>query len=250
MNDIDFSKSFGFHIFEFKKFNYTDNRIGAPCHYFAYMISGSCKITTDSYTVEINEGDIFYIPNKCSYQSYWYAENDGKFVSLGFSYLPNFENKVYPVQVIEKNSETVELLLKLGNTKIMSAKHIGLFYTLTAMLLPKMYPTSFSRSDEIVEQTRNYLINHPYASVPEMAKNCAISEAALYLSFQKSSDITPNQLKNKILLEKAKDTVITTDRTIDSVSNSLGFSSTSYFRKKFKEYFGITPKEMRKQYRI
>ena len=59
MNDISFSHSFMFRTIEFDKFHYTDNRTGAPSHYFAYMLCGNCKITTDSSTVKINEGDIF-----------------------------------------------------------------------------------------------------------------------------------------------------------------------------------------------
>ena len=69
MNDISFSHSFMFRTIEFYKFHYTDNRVGSPSHYFAYMLCGNCKITTESSTVKINEGDIFYIPDKCSYHN-------------------------------------------------------------------------------------------------------------------------------------------------------------------------------------
>ena len=93
-------------------------------------------------------------------------------------------------------------------------------------------------------------MHHPHAKAAELAKNCAVSEAMLYSAFQKSADITPNQLKNQLLLEKSKEMLITTDKPIEFISDVLEFSSTSYFRKKFKEYFGITPTQMRKQYRI
>lgn len=106
------------------------------------------------------------------------------------------------------------------------------------------------RTKEIINQTKNYLIHHPFASVKELAKHCAVSEAALYSAFQKSSDITPNELKNRLLLEKAKELLISTDKSVEYISDVLNFSSTSYFRKKFKKHFGITPREMRKQYRI
>lgn len=250
MNDIIFSNSFLFQTFTFDKFHHTDNRLGAPSHFFAYMLCGRCKITTESETIEINEGDIFYIPNKCSYQSYWYGQPEIKFISLGFLYLPSFDNKTYPVQVVPFNDSAAKLFNLLSNPIQLSAYDIGLFYTLAGILLPLMSHKTVCRTREIVEQTKNYLMHHPHAKTSEIAKACEISEAALYSAFQKSSDITPNQLRNQILLEKAKDILITTDKPIENISDFLQFSSASYFRKKFKQYFNITPKEMRKRYRI
>ena len=248
MNDIIFSNCFAFRTFTFDKFHYTDNRTGVRCHYFAQLLSGRCRIVTDTETVEIHEGDIFYIPNKCSYQSYWYGEPEIKFISLGFLYLPNFGNKAYPVQVIPHNESAARLFYSLSSLRQMSAYDVGVFYTLVGILMPLMSHKAVCRTREIVEQTENYLLNDPFAPTSALAKNCAISEAALYSAFKKSSDVTPNELR--LILEKAKDMLITTDMPIDHISNFLQFSSASYFRKKFKKYFNTTPKEMRKRYRI
>ncbi len=250
MNDIIFSNSFIFLEIIYDKFHYTDNRAGAPSHYFAYLHSGSCKIVTESQTVQVHEGDIFYIPDKCSYQSYWYGDPEIKFVSLGFSYMPSFDNKTYPPQVIEHNDTAVEHLCKLSKLKQLTARDIGLFYTLAGILLPLMSHNDISKTKEIVERTEKYLLKHPHARAAELAKNCAVSEAMLYLAFQKSANVTPSQLRNRILLEKARDMLIATDKSIEFISDVLEFSSTSYFRKKFKEYFNMTPKEMRQKHKI
>ena len=250
MNDISFSNGFLFRTIEFDKFHYTDSRAGAPSHYFAYMLCGNCKITTEYATVNINGGDIFYIPNKCIYQSYWYGNPKIKFVSLGFPCLPNFDNLTYPTQVIPYNNKAAELLLLLSDKTRLSAQDIGQFYTLTGILIPLMAHNTVCRTREITERTKEYLIQHPFAKTSELAKNCTISEAALYSAFHKASDLTLNQLRNKILLEKAKDILITTDKPIEYISDLMQFSSTSYFRKKFKQYFNMTPTQMRKRYRI
>lgn len=250
MNDMIFSNGFMFRKIEFDKFHYTDNRAGAQTHYFAYMLCGNCKITTESETVKINEGDIFYIPDKCSYQSYWYGNPEIRFVSLGFLCMPNFDNKSYPVQVIPYSDNAAELLLLLSDKARLSPGDIGVFYTLAGILIPLMKNTTVCRTKEITERTKEYLIQHPFAKTSELAKNCAISEAALYSAFHKASDVTLNQVRNNLLLEKAKDMLITTDKPIEFISDALQFSSTSYFRKKFKHHFNITPTEMRKLYRI
>lgn len=250
MNDSFFSHSFFFCTIEFNKFHYTDNRGGAPSHYFAYMLEGSCKIKTDSQIIDISEGDIFYIPDKCSYQSYWYGEPKIKFVSLGFRFMPNFDNLAYRVQVIPKDAKAIELMHILSENNRLSAADIGTFYTLAGILIPLMKHCAVSASREIVENVKKYLIQNPFAKVPDIAKNCAVSEASLYLAFHKSSDVTLNQLRSNLLLEKAKNMIISTNKPIEYVSDVFGFSSTSYFRKKFKRYFNATPSEMRKSHRI
>lgn len=249
MNDAIFSNSFHFNTISFDEFHLTDNRGGITTHYFAYLLSGSCKIVTDEETVEIKENEFFYLPCKCRYRSYWYGNPTVKFISLGFVYLPNFENKSYPVQVIPFKKEAAELFAEIAGLPL-GAYSVGKFYNLAAMLLPLMKDVKPCRTREIVNQTRKYLFTHPFASATEMAKNCAISEAALYSAFQKASDITPNELKCRLLLEKAKELLISTDKSVEDISETLNFSSSSYFRKKFKNYFEITPTEMRKKYRI
>ena len=138
----------------------------------------------------------------------------------------------------------------LSDKTQLSPADIGVFYTLAGILIPLMTNTTVCRTKEITERTKEYLIQHPFAKTSELAKNCTISEAALYSAFRKSYDITLHQLKNNLLLEKAKDMLITTDKPIEYISDALQFSSTSYFRKKFKHHFNTTPKEMRKRYRI
>ena len=164
--------------------------------------------------------------------------------------MPNFDNKAYPVQVIPGSTTSYELFHSLSDKTRLSAVDIGLFYTLAGILIPLMTNTTVCRTKEITERTKEYLMQHPFAKTSELAKNCTISEAALYSAFQKSSDITLNQLRNNLLLEKAKDILITTDMSVENISDYLQFSSPSYFRKKFKRYFNMTPKEMRKRYRI
>lgn len=250
MNDVFFSNSFKFYNLIFSNFHYTDNRSGSPSHYFAYMLKGRCKIVTKTQTVMIKEGDFFYIPYNCPYQSYWYGNEQISFISLGFRYMPNFDNLTYPVQTIPFSKKCAELFLKLSNTSPICASDIGTFYTLAGMLIPQMAHSKMCRSQEIVIQTKNYLVSHPNAKAKELAKNCAVSEAALYAAFKKASKTTPSEMKNGILLEKAKELLITGDKPIEYISDTLGFSSASYFRKKFKLYFGKTPSEMRKSAQI
>lgn len=250
MNMFCFSNSFSFHTIRFDSFHYTDNRAGSPMNYFAYMISGSCRIVTADKTVCVKEGEFFFIPYQESYESFWYGKPEICFISLGFLHFPNPENKNYPVQIIPCRSKTLNSFYLLADVTQPSSADIGLFYFLASMLFPSMQHKSISRSQEIVRRSTDYLIAHPHAKADALAKNCNISEAALYAAFQKSSDLTVSQLRTHLLLEKAKELLISTDASIEQISDSLKFSSSSYFRKKFKIHFKMTPRVLRKKYRI
>lgn len=250
MNDALFSNSFYFRTITHDRFHYTDNRSGSPSHYFAMMLNGRFRITDPSGSVEVREGEIFYIPKGVSYQSYWYGEPEVRLISLGFQFLPNFERHAYPAQVVPFDEAAAGLFRQIAAAPRLSAREIGMFYTLVAMLLPQMTYRTPCRTRQIVENTRQYLTEHPHARAAELAKHSAISEAALYAAFQKASDVTLSGLRSQLLLESARDLLISTDQPVEAVSDELGFSSASYFRKKFKAHFGVTPGEMRKKYRI
>lgn len=250
MNDAIFSSSFYFRTITHVRFHYTDNRAGSPSHYFAMMLNGRFRITDASGSIDIHAGEIFYIPKGVRYQSYWYGEPEVRLISLGFHFLPNFEGHAYPIQVIPFGEDAAGLFRQIAAAPRLSAREIGLFYTLTALLLPRMSYCTPCRTRQIVDTTRQYLMEHPHARAAELAKHNAISEAALYAAFQKSSDVTLNALRGQLLLERARDLLLSTDQPVESVSDELGFSSASYFRKKFKAHFGMTPGEMRKKHRI
>lgn len=250
MNDFDFANSFYFRNITFDTYHYTDNRSGAPSHYFAYMISGNCKIVTAEHSVDITEGDIFYIPLNCSYQSYWNGRPQISFISLGFPFMPNRDNKDFPVQLISTDKAKQEMMMKIGNTKNPTPLDIGLFYSLVGELMPDMVHRKHDRQSELVSKARRCLEQNPFAKTSDIAKQSAVSEPTLYNAFKKASDISLNKMRNRIISEKARDLLITTDRSVEEISDMLGFSSTSYFRKALRRHFNMTPSELRRQYKI
>ena len=69
MNIALFDNNFIFNKVVFKSYHYTDHTIGSPLNYLAYMIKGRAKIVSDKRTLNIKEGDIFYIPLHLPYES-------------------------------------------------------------------------------------------------------------------------------------------------------------------------------------
>ncbi len=250
MNDIIFANSFNFNYFSFDSYHYTDNQKGIGAHYFAYMEEGRCKIVTKDYYVEINKGDVFYIPNKQGYRSYWYGTPKIKFVSLGFEFLPNVDSKSYPVQVVECDKENIKIFDELKDVRKLSPKDIGRFYFLVGHLMENMKSIKVNKSIKLVEKINNYLYKNPKATIYEISEKFDISPSGIYFAFRKSSNTTLNSMRKEIILEKAKDMIVSTDKKISQISDDLGFSSYSYFRKEFEKKYKIAPLKMRKNMTI
>ena len=73
MDGMFFSSSYRFISFNFNKYHWTDNRQGSPFHFLAYMEEGRSKIVTETETLTLEAGDLFYIPKTLPYQSFWYG---------------------------------------------------------------------------------------------------------------------------------------------------------------------------------
>ena len=250
VNDILFSNSFIFRVFEFTRHKRNDNRRGVGCHYFAYMLEGTCKLTAEDGTVEIREGDAFYIPNGKKYQSFWYGEPNIKFISLGFGYMPSFRAESYNTQIIGCTDEERELFKKIIAHDLVNEAAVGEFYTLAASLIGKMIPNKKSHRSELISRAEAMIAEDPRMNVRELARRLAVSESALYAAFKKNSKSSIGEVKRRTLLERAKELLISTDIPIEAISSQLGFSSSSYFRKCFSEHFGKSPREMRKLYTV
>ncbi len=245
-NDIIFSKSFYFTTYRFLKYRHNDNSGGINKYYFAYMVRGRGRLSTENETVEISEGDIFFIPNGTKYHSYWYGEPEVEFISLGFTFFPNFEGRFYPTQAIKGTAEAIDIMKRIAGRDTLNATSIGEFYSLVATLLLIMTYKTSDRHAALVERAKRYIVANPAETVSEVARALAISESALYAAFAVHSEISINTFKKETVLKRARELLISTDLSVEEISRMLNFSSGAYFRKCFKEYFLTSPREMRK----
>lgn len=244
-SSIIFCKSFNFNLIKINKYRHTDNSNGILVNYFAYMKKGNAKLCTEKETVTVNEGDIFFIPNGCRYHSYWFGEPEIEFISLGFVFLPNFENRNFKTQVIKRDEEAIKLMEEIINSPL-NAVSVGMLYTLAGILLPQMSFEDTHKNSAIMDKAKVLILSSPQLTIKEIAKKCAVSESSLYSIFKKYSKKSILELKKEAIMKKAKELLITTDLSIEEISENLNFSSSAYFRKCFKEHFEMTPRDCRK----
>jgi len=247
LNSAILSNNFIFNTIVFKKYHYTDNRKGCPTHYLAYVEEGESKIVSDAITIEIKKGEAFYIPKNLPYQSYWKSNGRIKFKSYGFEYFPEINHKGFILQKLDCADELLERIKNLPTTTEVTSKLVGEFYSVLAELLPNMDFNQYGTNKAVVQKAKEYICKSPNCKINEVAAYCLISQSALYKIFKSETGITPNDFKRQVLCERAVFMLSNTDKSVQEISDKLGFSSTSYFRKELSRIYGKTPREIRKQ---
>lgn len=90
-------------------------------------------------------------------------------------------------------------------------------------------------------------IDKTFPSIELLAHEANMSTSKYKNLFKKVTGLTPNAffLKNKLI--EAKRLLIERQLSIMEIADNLSFASNSYFTVKFKEFFGMSPKEFTKQ---
>lgn len=227
------------------RFKHTDNRQGVHTHYLAYMRAGWARLVSENEDITIQAGDMLYIPRYCRYQSYWYGDPEVAWISLGFRTFPDPEERQFPLQRIVPDETDRTMVLQIPLGRAADCTSVGLFLQLFGRLLPRMATADPDPHAALIRKSVRYMEAHPQASVPELAKECGISESGYYALFRAVTGRTPVAMKQKIRAEQAAALLTGTDLPVEAISDRLGFSSAAYFRKVLRAQLGCTPRELR-----
>lgn len=243
MNHADFSKSFFFTEYRYGRSHYTDARSGANLHFLALMEEGHCRIVSEDRTIEAGPGQAFYIPMGLPYQSYWFSDTAVRFRSCGFALFPEMKEAAFCLQVLpEALADEVRRIPLQGRP---DSAALGQLFGVLGKVLPHMERQTQKGGVCLWEQAVEYMRSHRDCRTAEVAHACGVSESALYASFKRHGT-TPNQTRQRLLVEEAVRLLTTTDESIQNISDRLGFSSTSYFRKILFAHTGKTPTRHRR----
>jgi AraC-like DNA-binding protein len=247
MNDTLFCKNFRFNEFCFTETQHRDNSRGVEFHFVGLMKQGRGEIVSRGQKLSIGVGEMFYIPKGCSYHSYWIAEPDVRFDSIGFLYFPTKTTGGYELQKIVYDERIMELFRPLSEDKTVSAVSIGHLYRFLGEVEEQLMPAAVSREVAVIEQFLRELAKDPHRSIGEYALLCGVSESSLYGYTRSALKKTPNRLRQETLCRKAFELLTATDEPIERVCDRLGFSSAAYFRSVYVSIYGKTPSQTRKE---
>jgi len=90
-------------------------------------------------------------------------------------------------------------------------------------------------------------ISNDHFGVSELAAEMNMSRSNLLRRVKKDSKLSVSQLISQVRLKHAMELLRKTSSNVSEVSHQVGFSSTSYFIKCFREYYGYPPGEVGKR---
>lgn len=97
---------------------------------------------------------------------------------------------------------------------------------------------------ETVLQNINNHLNNEHFGVEMLCREIGISERQLQRKLKVITKKSPNQLISSVRLNRAKELIMSQQKTIAEVAFESGFSNPSYFSKCFKKEFAINPSKL------
>lgn len=238
-----------------------------------YIVKGKCKVKINGKDIIGNDGCFIFVPRNALH----YIEDLGTKNHLCYCtlvYSPSFLNlaentfvkksivgpiisgtKVVKYKISPDNAGYNEIrtqYLKAVNdfkeTKnaLLLISDFYLFYYLLDKFNYFFVGKKSKLSDE-VKVILSYIQEHyeENISIKELAEMTNYSESYLMHKFKKHIDCSIVQYILNLRLEKAEEMLMLTDFSIDDISYKTGFFDTSYFIKKFKQKYKLTPLQFR-----
>ena len=222
---------------------------------FGFLVRGEGMLSSAGKTVQLHEGDLFYIPEGIRYHSVWTGTPDVElYVFEIVSRRPDDNTPSYAMAHIPALSckETEECFAEIyrrfaTGERIEKIRALGRYYEFYAGVLPYLVPEAPVKQSPILNAALDYIEQNAQTDfdVATLAAHCCVSESRLYHIFKCRLGTTPVRYRNEVRVENAAQYLRTGDLSIDRIAELCGFHSTAYFRETFREFTGLTPSEYR-----
>ena len=237
-----------------KNMNRVTHKKILSCISVVESLAGSYRVKIgDSapYMIE-NEGFFIAPPQKEQIITHYSDRNSGIFRSR-WLFMNVTVNNIYPLEslydfpIVCPNHYQKELhqlmddIYAAGCEIDRYSKALAVVSLLAKIGSPKPKPL-----DEMIK-VQQYLHTHYNTSVAvkELTQLISVSPAKLYREFKNTFGISPIAYLNRYRMGQACLLLEKTDRRIDDIANTVGFSDALYFSRLFKNEYGVSPKHYR-----
>jgi len=113
--------------------------------------------------------------------------------------------------------------------------------------LSKIMNTNVVKYTPIVQQVVSYIDERYFeeVSLKTLSQKYNINSSYLGQIFAKEVGYSFSEYLNKIKNMKAKELILNTNMRINDIAKEVGYYETSYFYRKFKEFYGVSPATLR-----
>jgi AraC-like DNA-binding protein/mannose-6-phosphate isomerase-like protein (cupin superfamily) len=229
---------------------------------FFFVIRGEGKFTVETETFVVQKNDLLIVAPNTKHREESSTINPLEYMVIGVKNL-SFKIKQKETQqnyikldfshqqiLINGYYETIRDELKKidSYTPIFLASFVDiLIIFLMRKFSIEFYTNQHVKSNPIVSNTKLYIDNNFKTDInlDLLASEMNTSKFHLIRSFSKVYSQSPMQYVTEKRITEAKGLLTTTDMPISLISETVGFTSASYFTQVFKKHTGVNPAQWR-----
>lgn len=221
-----------------------------------FILDGEGKIECKDGTYRLKKNNLYLLPAgygisySCQSQmhqlyfhilfsnrsGYDILRETGKILSIGLA--GEEANEILRLYKSEKSGDILALRSAL-------VRYVTRMLNLNGVIFKrKSYSECVGRAMEIIEKTPDGSL-----SVADIAERCFVSADTLMHRFKREVGISVGKYIDDIVMFRAEQMLVGSDRSISDISNILGFCDQFYFSRKFKMRYGIPPQKYRSERR-
>ena len=219
-----------------------------------YTLSGVGKVRIKEEEFEVTAGDIFLLPPFAPHE---YGPKDGEWDTLWITYNGTVAKTGFPFEADIRRECDFEIyhkrisrgIAKDGWRKRASVALYELLLVISECKGLSVSEHSLSAPD--VSAAVQYISEHYHETVElsKLANLAGLSEGHFCRVFKAHTHMRPMEYIIHLKTERAKDLLMEKSRIpVSDIAKRLGYTSSAYFSKVFKDRVGVSPEEYRKRY--
>ncbi len=227
----------------------------SPFSFLYHVIKGHATIECEYGTFTLSEGNWYLIPSRLSFSYRCEDFMDHVYfhimlhdiehrdflqqcrIPLATSY------KKFPDFVLQNLSGKKDILTALATRNF-------LYETVLAILTENKITLRASSLSPVVHSALSYINANLSAELTteEIAKQVFVSKSTLTKHFKNELSVSVQEYLYDVILSEASRMLLKDNRSIFEISQKLGFSDQFYFSRRFKEKYGVSPREFKKMF--
>ncbi len=232
-----------------------------PNFCLALLLEGTAVFrdcSVDGEEIFIKPGDMILVPVASRYVSQWTGDPSVTYITLHFLFdypgiftqKKNFRLQKYTPDNFQWMLDKYQYILEnqSGNESAQLTA-LSCFFEVLSTILPHLTSASKRKLDSRIADSVSH-IEQNYAediTVEDLAAVAKMSVSRFYPVFREALGVTPVDYINHYRVNRAMMLLVNEpDLSVEEISMSVGFESSTYFRRVFKKITSKTPKEYRK----
>ena len=223
-----------------------------------YFTGGECNYFIDNKSYQLVPGDIVLIPEGVIHNSeYGNTVHSRMLINCSHKFIPASVRHLLPQMLhLYRNpsiADEVKRIFSLieseyenpdGFSEDALACYTHMLFILLARNIDKR--TNTNSGNACIEQAIDYIKENFTSNInlSDMAKMLYISSEHFSRLFKKETGFNFSEYLNLLRLQKAETMLKKQNATVAQIASECGFNDSNYFSVKFKNMYGITPKQL------